>query len=642
MGLYGPLTQDAAAGQAYTGVTYTQQRDLFFSEIDPVLHQAVATGKYGETCSNPPCTKTSTLEYQPKYFLINGDPFSVGDACIGGLAVGDSVLLRLYNTGLQELAPMMLGSHFQIVAEGGNKLPYAQTRYSVLLSPGSTKDLVFTPTQNGAYPIIERRLNLTNPTGGIPVNAPGGMQICLAVGTGGGGNTPPGAVNDNYDTNEDIALTVPVTGVLGNDTDADGNPLTVAAASTGTRNTAPTGSGSVTLNADGSFTYTPALNFNGAATFTYQAFDGAANSNTATVTINVAAVNDPPNFTSSPVTTATVGQAYTYDVNAVDPDGTTVTFLLVTSPTGMTINTASGLISWTPVAGQEGPQNVTVRATDNGTPLPAATADQSFTVTVQAAGAAAPLYFSLSDGSAVPGVAGPYDDADIYFWNGTTFSRFFDGSAAGLPAGADIDAFQVMADGSILMSFDANGGVNVPGVGLVQDEDIVRFVPPNTWSLFFDGSLVGLDAGVNNEDIDAFKLLADGRLVISTVGAVSVPGPGGTTVTGVGQDLLVFTPTVAGNYTAGTWAMYFDGSDVGLAAGSENIDGVSIGADGKIYLSTTGAFAVTGVSGTNQDVFVFTPTSLGPTTAGTFSPTLYFDGSAVGLTTGNVDEIQVP
>ena len=70
-------------------------------------------------------------------------------------------------------------------------------------------------------------------------------------------------------------------GVLGNDTDVDGNPLTAIAGDAARRN------GTLGLNADGSFTYTPAPNYNGTDSFTYQANDGTADSNVATVTITV-------------------------------------------------------------------------------------------------------------------------------------------------------------------------------------------------------------------------------------------------------------------------------------------------------------------------------------------------------------------
>ncbi|HET7707271.1 MAG TPA: Ig-like domain-containing protein, partial [Thermoanaerobaculia bacterium] len=100
-------------------------------------------------------------------------------------------------------------------------------------------------------------------------------------------NTAPVGVADTFSTNEDVVLTVPATGVLGNDTDADGDPLTAVLV------TGPA-SGSLTFNPDGSFTYTPVANFNGPVTFTYMPNDGLANGNTTTVTINVIAVNDPP------------------------------------------------------------------------------------------------------------------------------------------------------------------------------------------------------------------------------------------------------------------------------------------------------------------------------------------------------------
>src|SRR5205085_423177 len=88
-------------------------------------------------------------------------------------------------------------------------------------------------------------------------------------------NDAPVAVADSYSTNEDTALTVAAPGVLGNDTDVDNDPLTAAVVSNPAH-------GSLTLNADGSFTYTPNLNYNGPDSFTYKANDGTVDSNTAT------------------------------------------------------------------------------------------------------------------------------------------------------------------------------------------------------------------------------------------------------------------------------------------------------------------------------------------------------------------------
>jgi len=170
MGLYGAVSQDYTAGQAYPGVPYDKSQDLLFSEIDPALHRAVKDGTYGTT------GPTSTLDYNPKFFLINGQPYTGDPPCIDGLNVGDRVLLRMMNAGLREFAPMMLGSYFKVVAEGGNKYQFVETRYSLLLQPGSTKDVIFRPTRINKYPIIDRRLNLTNASA-----TGGGMQTCLRV-----------------------------------------------------------------------------------------------------------------------------------------------------------------------------------------------------------------------------------------------------------------------------------------------------------------------------------------------------------------------------------------------------------------------------------------------------------------------------
>jgi VCBS repeat-containing protein len=90
----------------------------------------------------------------------------------------------------------------------------------------------------------------------------------------------PVAVNDAYHTMQDVALTVTAPGVLANDSDDDGDLLTAVL------NTVPS-NGSLSLNSDGSFTYTPTTGFLGTDSFTYRANDGVQNSNVATVTIAV-------------------------------------------------------------------------------------------------------------------------------------------------------------------------------------------------------------------------------------------------------------------------------------------------------------------------------------------------------------------
>jgi hypothetical protein len=74
--------------------------------------------------------------------------------------------------------------------------------------------------------------------------------------------------------------------------------------------------------------------------------------------------NETPIITSDPITTATVGKAYVYDVNATDPDGDTLTYSLTVKPSGMTIKSATGVISWRPTSGKIGDNPVTVKVSD--------------------------------------------------------------------------------------------------------------------------------------------------------------------------------------------------------------------------------------------------------------------------------------
>ena len=118
--------------------------------------------------------------------------------------------------------------------------------------------------------------------------------------------------------------------------------------------------------------------------------DGQLASEPDTVQINVTATtpnNQLPQITSTPVTTATVGTAYSYDVNATDADvGDTLTYALQTAPTGMVIDPSTGIIQWAPITAQVGNQDVNVQVQDNH----GAATSQSFSIIVTAASIAIP------------------------------------------------------------------------------------------------------------------------------------------------------------------------------------------------------------------------------------------------------------
>jgi VCBS repeat-containing protein len=165
-------------------------------------------------------------------------------------------------------------------------------------------------------------------------------------------NTAPVANNDSYSGEEDTPRSVAAAGgVLANDTDAESNPLTA-------EQVADPAHGSLTLNANGSFSYTPAANYCGSDSFTYKAYDGALYSNVATVSIAVACVNDAPVLAA--IGDKSVNELAALTLTATDPDSpaNTLTFGLVDPP--------AGAFSWTPASSQIGEHNLAVKVCDNG------------------------------------------------------------------------------------------------------------------------------------------------------------------------------------------------------------------------------------------------------------------------------------
>src|SRR5439155_1611550 len=179
----------------------------------------------------------------------------------------------------------------------------------------------------------------------------------------------PVATNDAYTTTEDTALTIAAPGVLGNDTDPDVSDTRTAVlvAASGPTN------GTLTMNADGSFTYTPSANFNGTDSCKYQAKHAAgALSNVATVTLTVTALNDAPVATNDAYTT-TEDTALTIAApgvlgNDTDPDASdTRTAVLVTAsgPANGTLTMkADGSFTYTPSANFNGIDSFTYQAKD--------------------------------------------------------------------------------------------------------------------------------------------------------------------------------------------------------------------------------------------------------------------------------------
>ncbi len=199
---------------------------------------------------------------------------------------------------------------------------------------------------NGVY--------LYTPTGGFPnqtYNA-GNYWVDVVFRP----NQPPVAAGDSVTTDEDTALNITAPGVLANDSDPDLDQLTALLIGSPAH-------GQLTLNSDGSFVYTPTLNFNGVDSFAYQASDGALTSNTASVTITVNPVNDPPVANSQSVTTnANSPVAITLSASDVDLDP--LTYSIVASPAHGSLSGAAPNVTYTPSANYSGADSFTFKAND--------------------------------------------------------------------------------------------------------------------------------------------------------------------------------------------------------------------------------------------------------------------------------------
>jgi hypothetical protein len=173
-------------------------------------------------------------------------------------------------------------------------------------------------------------------------------------------NQPPVAGNDNFGTLHDQSITASAPGVMSNDFDGDGDPITATLVS-GTSN------GALTFNSDGSFAYTPNAGYVGSDTFTYKVSDGLANSNPATVSIGV--VNSVPS--AGPDNFGTLhDQSITASApgvmsNDFDGDGDPITATLTTgtSSGALTFN-SDGSFVYAPNAGYVGSDSFTYTSSD--------------------------------------------------------------------------------------------------------------------------------------------------------------------------------------------------------------------------------------------------------------------------------------
>src|SRR5262249_4697673 len=170
------------------------------------------------------------------------------------------------------------------------------------------------------------------------------------------------AAGDSYGAHPGTPLVVAASGVLGDDTDPDGDALT-AAGLTGPSH------GTLALGSDGSFTYMPADGYTGPDTFTYDASDGIRSNDPATVTLHAHATTHGP-WAAGDAWSVAHDQVLTVAAKGVlandaDEDGDPLTAQLVSGPSHGTLAlSGDGSFSYTPDPGYAGTDTFSYRAFD--------------------------------------------------------------------------------------------------------------------------------------------------------------------------------------------------------------------------------------------------------------------------------------
>ena len=252
--------------------------------------------------------------------------------------------------------------------------------------------------------------------------------------------------------------------------------------------------------------------------------------------------------------------------------------------------------------------------TDNNLDLDAISYEGSATAPPPPPPPGPPVLFLSTAGSAnPPGAGGTADDADVYSWNKTSYARTLDLSAApySVPLSANVDGFSRVDANRFYVSFTANTAL--PGLGTVQDEDVVYW-NGSAWSVFFNGTAHGL--GQANQDVDAISVTG-GTLYFSTATGAKPAG-----VSGTGDDADVYS------WNGSTMARVWDASARGVP-GAADVDGLDRVDATHLYLSFANTSTVLPQIGTTQDEDVVYVSGT------TWS--VYFNGTAHGLTTDNLD-----
>ena len=229
------------------------------------------------------------------------------------------------------------------------------------------------------------------------------------------------------------------------------------------------------------------------------------------------------------------------------------------------------------------------------------------------------LYFSTLSNSTIPSVASPFDDADIYRWDGSSFDREVDAQdELGLSFSAKVDGYDNSTSEGLCLSFDS-ASTTVPGLSSAVDYTDVVCQANGSWSVFFDGSAQGLGT-TSAYNLDAISIV-NGVLYFSTKGSSSMTIPG---VAAPYHKADIYS------WSNGAFARVFDANAAGLASNAD-IDGLAFIDNDTFYASFSrndsygGTSLPGGVVALDEDVAKYDQGSW----------TLYFEGVAEGFDASN-------
>jgi hypothetical protein len=331
-------TKGSVAVDAGATVTYTPNANVSGSDS---FSYTISDGNGG----------TSTGTVTVAITAVNDAPDAVNDAAVTNEDTPVTVSVRSNDTDIEGNALTITA-----VTQG--------TKGSVAVNAGAT--VTYTPNSN-ANGSDSFTYTISDGTGGS--GGSGGTDTATVAVTITAVNDAPDAVNDSVTTNEDTPVTV---AVRSNDTDIEGNTLTITAVTQGTK-------GSVSINAGATVTYTPNPNASGGDSFAYTISDGSGGVDTATVAVTITAVNDAPVAVGdAAVTNENVPVAISVLANDSDVDGGALSVSAVTQGTRGSVATNGTTVTYTPAANTNGSDAFTYTVSDGQ----GGTATASVTVSV--------------------------------------------------------------------------------------------------------------------------------------------------------------------------------------------------------------------------------------------------------------------